>query len=96
MVVGVLRLTFALHGVCSLKEKRRVLAKLRDRVRTRFNVGWSEVADQDALQRSEIGVVAVSGDSRYLDGQLNLVVDEVEAAHLVELVHREMELIHYG
>jgi len=96
VVVGVLRLTFALHGVRSLKEKRRVLARLRDRVRSRFNVAWSEVGDQDELQRAEIGVAAISGDSRYLDGQLNRVVDEVEGAHLAELVHREMELIHYG
>ena len=96
MVVGVLRLTFALHGVRSLKEKRRVLARLRDRIRSRFNVAWSEVGDQDELQRAEIGVAAISGDTRYLDGQLNRVVDEVEGAHLVELVHREMELAHYG
>lgn len=96
MVVGVLRLTFALHGVRSLKEKRRVLARLRDRIRSRFNVAWSEVGDQDELQRAEIGVAAISGDARYLDGQLNRVVDEVEGAHVAELVHREMELVHYG
>lgn len=95
MVVGVLRLTLALHGVRSLKEKRRILARLRERVRAKFNVSWSEVGDQDALQRSSIGVSAVSGDGRYLDGQLNKLVDEVERAHLAVLVDREMELIHY-
>ncbi len=94
MVVGTLRLTLALHGVDSLKHKRRILRQLRDRVRTRFNVSWSEVDDQDAHAVATIGVAAVSGDERYLDGQLNLVVEEVERAYLAELIGREMELIH--
>jgi len=94
MIVGVLRLSFLLHGVESLKEKRRILKRLRDRVCARFNVSWSEVDDQDRHQHATIGVAAVSSDARYLDGQLNKVVAEVEAAYLAELVDRQMELIH--
>ena len=94
MTVGVLRLTLLLHGVRSLKEKRGLLKRLRDRVRHRFNVSWAEVDDQDEHGRAVIGVVAVSSDARYLDGQLNKVVEEVERAYLAELVDRQMELIH--
>lgn len=94
MIVGVLRLGFVLHGVGSLKEKRRILKRLRDRVCARFNVSWAEVEDQDRHQNATIGVVAVSSDARYLDAQLNKVVAEVEAAYLAELVDRQMELIH--
>ncbi len=94
MTVGVLRLTLLLHGVRSLKEKRGILKRLRDRVRHRFNVSWAEVDDQDEHGSAVIGVVAVSGDARYLDGQLNKVVEEVEQAYLAELVDRQMELIH--
>jgi uncharacterized protein len=94
MTLGVLRLTLLLHGVHSLKEKRGILKRLRDRVRHRFNVSWAEVDDQDEHGRATIGVVAVSADARYLDGQLNKVVEEVERAYLAELVDRQMELIH--
>ena len=93
-MVGILRLTFALHGVDSLKHKRRILSKLRDRVRHRFNVSWSEVDGLDDHGSATIGVAAVSGDERYLDGQLNKVVEEVERACVAELVGRQMELIH--
>ena len=95
MIIGVLRLTLLLHGVGSLKEKRGILKRLRDRVRHRFNVSWAEVDDQDEHGRATIGVVVVSSDVRYLDGQLNKVVEEVEAAYLAELVDRQMELIHF-
>ncbi len=95
MVVGVLRLTFFIHGAQSLKEKRAVLRKLRDRVRNRFNVSWNEVGDQDVHEQAVIGVSAISGSERYLDGLLNKVVDEVEEAYVAELVGREMELVHW-
>ena len=95
MTVGVLRLTLLLHGVDTLKDKRRILRRLRDRIRSRFNVSWSEVDDQDHPGRASLGVVAVSGDGRYLDGLLNKVVDAVEEAYVGELVDRQMELIHW-
>lgn len=95
MVIGVLRLRFQLHGVRSLKEKRRILNQLRDRVRSRFNVSWSEVDDQGEHQAATIGIAAVSGDARYLDGQLNKVVEFIEAAYLAELIDREMDIQHW-
>ena len=95
MIVGILRLTFHIHGASSLKDKRSVLRKLRDRVRSRFNVSWNEVSDQDVHERAVIGVSAISSDERYLDGLLNKVVDEVEATYVAELVDREMELVHW-
>ena len=38
MVVGVLRLTLYIHGAASLKDKRQVLRKVIERLRSRFNV----------------------------------------------------------
>ncbi len=94
-MVGVLRLRFALHGVRSLKEKRRILNQLRDRVRSRFNVSWAQVDDLDEHQAATVAVAAVSADARYLDGQLNKVVALIEDAYLAELVDREMQIEHW-
>jgi len=59
--VGVLRLTFHVPHARSLKDKRRVILKFRDRVRARFDVSIAEVAEQDMLQRAVFGVTVVSG-----------------------------------
>src|SRR5439155_14083 len=45
MFVGVLRLTFHIPHARSLKEKRHVVRKFRDRVRARFDVSIAEMSD---------------------------------------------------
>jgi uncharacterized protein YlxP (DUF503 family) len=52
MIVGVLRLTFHIPHARSLKDKRRVVQKLRDRVRSRFDVSIAEVGAQNLHQRA--------------------------------------------
>ena len=46
----------------SLKEKRMVLRRIRDRVRDRLHVNVNEVGEHDNWQRAEIGCAVVSGD----------------------------------
>jgi uncharacterized protein YlxP (DUF503 family) len=60
MVVGTLELELLLPGAGSLKEKRAVLNRLKDRIRTRFNASVAEVGEQDLWQRARIGVAVVS------------------------------------
>jgi uncharacterized protein YlxP (DUF503 family) len=46
----------------SLKEKRMVLRRVRDRVRERLHVNVNEVGEHDNWQRSELGCAVVSSD----------------------------------
>jgi uncharacterized protein YlxP (DUF503 family) len=73
MIVGVLRISLLLRESHSLKDKRRVVKSLKDRVRARFNVSIAEVASQDFHQRADLAVVAVSGERAPLES----VLDEV-------------------
>src|SRR5580692_3928055 len=70
MYVGVLRLTFHVPHARSLKEKRSVVRRFRDRVRARFEVSIAEVGAQDLLQRAVFGVSVVSSDSQVCDSVL--------------------------
>jgi len=65
--VGVLRLTFHVPHARSLKDKRRVILKFRDRIRSRFDVSVAEVDAQDKLQRAVFGVSVVSSDAAVCD-----------------------------
>ena len=76
----------------SLKDKRRVIKSVIDRVKNRFNVSISEVGQQNAYQSAVIGVVSVSGDQHHLNKVLSHVVTFVEKMHLVELVDYKIEL----
>lgn len=62
MFVGIARLGVVIGESHSLKEKRMVLRRIKDRVRERVGVILSEVGDQDIWQRAELGCAVVSSD----------------------------------
>jgi uncharacterized protein YlxP (DUF503 family) len=96
MFVGVLRLTFHVPHARSLKDKRRVVQKLRDRIRARFDVSIAEVAAQDLHQRAVFGVAVVSGDAAVCDSVLEQVAHAAETAEDAVLTDRATELIPMG
>jgi len=73
MNVGLCIVEFHLTAAHSLKEKRRVLRRLKDRLRGRFNVSVAEIDHQDLWQRATLGIVAIS-ESR---GPLELCFDQL-------------------
>lgn len=73
MVVGVCRLTLMAPESHSLKEKRMVLRRIKDRVRERIGVVVNEVGELDNWQRAELGCAVASGDR----GKALELIDEV-------------------
>ena len=93
MYVGCCSIKFFLHGNRSLKEKRRVVRILKDRLKNKFNISFAEIGDQDVWQSLHIGIVAVNSDPKYLEGQMNKVVDAIERMHLAEITDYETQVI---
>jgi len=93
MVIGVCKLDLRIPENHSLKEKRHVLRKLIDRVRTRFNVAISEVGDNDVWQRAQMGFCTVGNDRRHINSSLDKVIYFIEQMNLVEMVRTEIEII---
>jgi hypothetical protein len=60
--VGVITLELRIENAHSLKEKRHVVASLKDRLRHKFNVAVAEIEYQELWQRAAIAAVTVSGD----------------------------------
>ncbi len=93
MVVGPLRLSLLLRGWRSLKEKRRVVRGLKDRVRARFNVSVAEVDAQESHQRAEIGVAMVSNDGVHITTVFHKLVDLTRFLRGAELLDYEVEIL---
>lgn len=51
----------------SLKEKRRVIRSLKDRICSKFNVSMAEIGYQDKWQRTVLAICLVSSDKRLLE-----------------------------
>ena len=60
MFVGTIRVELLIPGCKSLKEKRRVVSSIKNKIKTRYNVSIAEVDFQDKWQRTAIGVSFVN------------------------------------
>jgi uncharacterized protein YlxP (DUF503 family) len=96
MFVGVLRLTFHIPHARSLKDKRHVVRKFRDRIRARFDVSIAEVDAQDLHQRAVFGVSVVSGEAAVCDSVLEQVARAAETQEEAVLTDRATEVITVG
>jgi len=78
----------------SLKDKRRIVRSLRDRLRRSFNVSVAEVDSLDMLQSAVLAVGQVSSDSRYVRGALQQVLNVVRGCRQVQVADFSIELVH--
>ena len=74
MRVATLEVDFRIPGADSLKEKRKIVKSLKDRIRARFAVAVAETGAQELHARAMIGVAAVSGES----GPVERALDEIQ------------------
>jgi uncharacterized protein YlxP (DUF503 family) len=94
MNVGVLKLRFRLEGNNSLKDKRRIVKPIINKIKDRFEVSAAEVENNDERQLAVIGISVVSNDKVMIDRVLNAVISFVDQSCFgVELIRHEMEII---
>lgn len=96
MFVGVLRLTFHVPHARSLKDKRSVVRRFRDRVRAKFDVSIAEVDAQDLHQKAVFGVAVVSSDAAVCDSVLEQVARMAEVQEEAILADRATEIVPFG
>jgi uncharacterized protein YlxP (DUF503 family) len=86
MVVGVVTWDLHLSGCASLKDKRRVLRSLKDRLHQQFNVSVAETAAHDRWQRAELTCAVVATDRRHAESVLGAAGRFVAGHPLVRLL----------
>jgi uncharacterized protein YlxP (DUF503 family) len=92
MVVGLLTIELHVGGARSLKDKRMVLRRIKDRLK-KFNVAVSEVDHQDLWQRGALAVVTVSTDQTHAERELQAAADEIERVEPGLMTRTEIEFL---
>ncbi|VAX22404.1 hypothetical protein MNBD_NITROSPINAE01-515 [hydrothermal vent metagenome] len=90
MVVGILTVKLGIPGARSLKEKRKVVRSVKDRVKAKFNASIAEVANHDLHQTATLGVSVVSADAPHADSQLQKILSLINETALVSHVSTEL------
>ncbi len=94
MVIGILTVEIEIPQAFSLKEKRGVLNRIRDRVRNKFNAAVAEVGSHEVWNLSEIGVAVVSTEQKHANQMLSKIAGCIENLHDFVVVDYSMEFIH--
>ena len=93
MVVGVLQIELSVGDAMSLKDKRRVIKSLKDRIAHGHNVSIAEVGALDQHRRSILGVAMVANEKGYVEGALSKLVDFVKTVPSVDLIDFQIDLL---
>ncbi|MBN1341378.1 MAG: DUF503 domain-containing protein [Phycisphaerae bacterium] len=92
MIVGVLEAELTVMGSLSLKDKRRVIKSIKDRLSNKYNVSVAEVDALDSRQRAVLGIAMVANESRFVESCLSKIVDQLRFVRDASLVDYRIEL----
>jgi uncharacterized protein YlxP (DUF503 family) len=93
MVVGICCLDLRISDNNSLKGKRRILKRIIERVKHKFNVSIAEVGNHDLWQSSKIGFCMVGNDKRFINSALDKIIYFIEEINIAEITKSDFEII---
>jgi uncharacterized protein YlxP (DUF503 family) len=91
MHVGILQVLLHVPDSQSLKDKRRIVRGLLDRIRAKFEVAASEIEDQDLRQRAVVGFAAVSNSTRHAEEVMSKVLAYIRESPAANVIEHELE-----
>ena len=79
MKIGILQFEMEVPESRSLKDKRRVVKSIKDRLHREHMVSVAEVGSLEIWNLATMGLACVSADGAYLRGVLAAIVDKLNA-----------------
>jgi uncharacterized protein len=96
MTIGAARVTLYIDDSFSLKDKRRVVRSITQRVRNQFNATIAEIEDLNDQRVATLGIACVSNSAPHADEMLAKVIDFIERnVEIGVLGEIETEMIPY-
>jgi uncharacterized protein YlxP (DUF503 family) len=93
MHIGVLQFTLEIPYAASLKDKRRVIKSMKDRIRRNFNVSIAEIDDLDEWTTATLGAVMAGRDVAYINGALDKLINALDNERDATLADHQLEIV---
>ncbi|AEF80693.1 DUF503 domain-containing protein [Leadbettera azotonutricia] len=78
MIVSMIQLIFEIPDVDSIKEKRRIIRSVKDKLQHRFHMSAAEVDLQDSLSFAQIGGALVSNSKTFGETVMQKAFEMIE------------------
>ncbi len=93
MVIGVLQLELQVPGATSLKDKRRIVRSLKDRLHREHQVSVAETGTLDSLTTATLGVVLAASDVKPCQSTLDRILDKLRHGDGYRLVNQQTQIL---
>ena len=93
MLIGIIQLELSIPWANSLKDKRRAIKGLKEKIGRRFNASVAEVGDNDIWRSAILGVATVGNDAKFLQSVCQKIVNFVEEYDDADLADFSIEVI---
>ncbi|MCL2879297.1 MAG: DUF503 domain-containing protein [Treponema sp.] len=78
MIVSMIQIIFEIPEVDSIKEKRRIIRSVKDKLQRRFHMSAAEIDLQDSLAFAEIGGALVSNSRSFGETVMQKAFEMIE------------------
>jgi len=97
VLVAILQFELHIHDASSLKDKRRVIRSLKDRLHREHQCSVAEVGLLDQLSAAQLGLALVGSDAKHLGATLDAITAKIRGfSHEAELGDTFREIITNG
>jgi hypothetical protein len=77
--IGLLKLKLIVPGSRSLKDKRKAIAQVRERVRSRLQLSISEIGHLEDPRHAVMAIAMVGGDQKFIRARLDSLLYDIES-----------------
>ncbi|MCF6159170.1 MAG: DUF503 domain-containing protein [wastewater metagenome] len=92
-VIGILHIRLVIRSAMTLKDKRRIIKSIKDRIKNNFNVSIAEIGFLDHCQYAKLGIAMVGNDNRYINSVLTKLIHIIRCVPSVMLTDYKLEFI---
>ena len=93
MFVGICTIELKIYEAHSLKEKRRVIKSVIERIKARYNASIIEAGQQDKWQMAEVGFACASLTKADARKAVEKIINFMESDHRFEMIHVHIEVL---
>ena len=93
MCIGYCQVELFFPESASLKDKRNILRRLKDRLSCRYNLSIAEIGHQKLWQRAQVGMVMISNDPALVDRSFQGIRAEIESIQPGEILEFNVDFL---
>ncbi|MEN8152501.1 MAG: DUF503 domain-containing protein [Acidobacteriota bacterium] len=93
MITGIMKIEMFSRDTHSLKEKRRIVLSIKEKLKNRYNISIIESGFQNTWKKIEISVAMVSNSRSYIQKIFDQIEEFIFSNYPVEIIKADIEFV---